>query len=135
MRYYELFESFSLDHGPAAIALAVHSMTNLPLVALMVGKRGPKSVAHVMVKLSDDAFIDADGLHPLIEILHGAGVVAHDPYGWELRKISPRTLVTWTNSGRLAPITRAMVPKAKEHAQEILARLGIAAPYQTGRGT
>lgn len=119
-------ECETLNNSPA-IALAIHAVTDLPLVALMVGKRGPKAIVHVMVKSSDDAFIDSDGLHPLIEILDQAGVSLHDSDGWELREISPKTLLNWTNGGRLPRITRSMVPEAKEKAREILTRLGIAA--------
>ncbi|MGO9944423.1 MAG: hypothetical protein ACLPIC_16895 [Rhodoblastus sp.] len=126
MRYWELFESAALDNGPAT-ALAIHAMTDLPLVALMVGKRGPKSVAHVMVKSSDDAFIDAEGLRPLVEILHQAGVDASDQVGWEVREISPKELLNWSNGKRLPFITKSAVPAAKARAHEVLARLGIPA--------
>jgi hypothetical protein len=101
-------------------------MTGLPIFAVLVGKRCPKAIASVIVKSSEDAFIDADGLHPLIEILDQAGVSPNDPDGWEMQEISPKTLLNWSNSGRLPPITRSMVPKAKKKAREILARLGIA---------
>lgn len=126
MRYREIIGEDEDIETKAAIVLAMRVMTDMPVIALLVGKRGPKAVAHVMVKSSDDAFIDADGLHPLIEILERAGVSPHDPDGWELREITPKTLFDWTKEGRFPLITRSMVGPAKEKAREILATLGIA---------
>ena len=80
-----------------------------------------------MVKSSEDAFIDAEGLRPLVEILDHAGVDASDQNGWEVRGISPQVLLNWSNGKRFPVITKSVASDAKAQAQEILARLGIPA--------
>jgi len=127
MRYYELFEEHSDQRNPS-IALALRAMTDLPIVVLMVGNDGQRQwPAHVMVRVSEDAFLDANGSHSLVEIMADAGFDPHGGQKWEVREITPKLLLKWSNGKRLPVITKDGARKAKETAKEIVARLGIPA--------
>jgi len=108
-----------------AVAVAIHIMTDMPIFCLMVRDKGPSRVAHVMVKSSEDAFIDSDGVCPLAEILNKVGVKPGEE--WRLRRLSSNELFDWMKSGKLPLITRSIVAPAKAKARIILGQYGIPA--------
>ena len=99
-------------------------MTELPIVALMVGNNGPKRVVHVMVQSAEDTFIDAKGARALVEIMNDVGVDPNADQKWELRKITPELLLTWANGKRLPQITKDAAREAKQKSREIATMCG-----------
>jgi hypothetical protein len=127
MRYLELFDSTDLEKRHT-VALALHAMTDLPIVALMIGNDGQRQrAACVMVRASEDTFIDANGSRALVEIMDDAGVDPNGNEKWEVREITPELLLQWSNGKRFPVITKDAAKQAKDAAKEIVARLGIPA--------
>lgn len=128
MRFYELLAEAAVDQPNPAIVLALHAMTDLPIVALMVGNDGQRQwPAYVMVRASEDTFLDADGSRALVEIMADAGFDPHAGQKWQVREITPELLLTWANGKRLPVITKNAARVAKEKAKEVVSRLGIPA--------
>lgn len=127
MRYHELLVEAAEQPNPA-IALAIHAMTDLPIVALMVGNDGQRQLpAYVMVRSSEDTFLDANGSRALVEIFGDVGFDPHGGQKWEVREITPELLLNWSNGKRFPVITKALAKQAKDAAKEIVAQLGIPA--------
>jgi hypothetical protein len=126
MRYYELFESIAHDDNNAIVlALALRAITDLPIVALMVGNDGQRQrAAYVMVRASEDTFLDANGSRALVEIMADTAFNPHGGQKWEVREITPELLLKWSNGKRFPVITKALAKQAKDAAKEIVARLG-----------
>jgi len=99
-----------------ALAIAVHGLTGLPIVSLMIFRGRQRFIAHVMNEVDADDYLDVRGVRSLIEILEET---EYDPDtdDFAVEYAKPKN---FTKSRRFARITPEIATLAYEVAMRLI---------------
>ena len=115
--------------GCAALALAIHKMTGLPLVALVEPDGENENPVHVMAKLADGRYLDVNGARTYDEILADCREEHECTTGnWSLVSASPLYLKLCIKDGIFDPITATLAAEARKVAARLAAAYGLLNP-------
>lgn len=108
--------------GCAALAIAIHNITRLPIVALIEPAGETERAVHVMIKAPDGRYLDINGLHTYAEVL--ADLCDNhdcDTQNWSLISASLNYLKACIQDEIFDPITPQIAAEARQVAKRLIA--------------
>jgi hypothetical protein len=107
--------------GCAALALALHNATKLPMVALVEPEGEDEHPVHIMLKYGD-RYLDINGLRTYQEVIADC----RDEHEcttdqWSLISATPRLIQLWTHEGYLDPVHSETAKAIPQIVQRMIA--------------